>query len=742
MTLFICAHLCLNLYVFMNQYSSIHEREYEMHLKEATFSPIAQTKQNFVPIRIETRGMLKNYYGYLPYWTDTTYYQYFQMELLTHIAYFSVDIDPATGNLGGIPNAARFYKICNYGHDRGLRIHMTYTIFNNSNVTTFLNNAMARSNAINNIRNFMTNYGIEGANIDFEFVTSAVRDSFSKFINDLANTLWTHPSGRKELYMATPAVPEWYPGYNVSYLSTYSDGLFIMAYDYHWSGSSTAGPVSPCIPSSFWGQYCAAKTIGSYKSYGANSSKLILGLPYYGYDWPTQSQNIGSATTGTGSAVIYYYAFQNAITYGRLWDSYSLTPWYRYYSSQWHQCWYDDSVSLDIKYGMVNDSMLQGSGCWALGYDVSYDHIWNAIRRNFWIEPPTRHFTVEVNIDDLNVHDGPGTEYKILTTAELGSKFVAFDYYYNWYKVYFPSRSGPYYAWMSGGDGITNQFMKGTTQNTILRVYVDLLNVREGPGTSYPVITQITDGQVFVADSFNSDWARIYLQTINNYTKGWIYHPYTNIIQNPEDDNTYDCNLLELTYPSTVQELDTFSVALKIKNTGFGPFDSLVYLKGSNKSPFYNATTWLDTTRAGTSGFPGLPSQTYYISAIFKAPDVINPTTVSDTFQFERKTNLFGPSIIVTVIVNPVAISEQKYQWFTEKIIARTIFTDEIELLLLSPKDFYEIFIYDIQGRMVVKLRINSDKKIKIGKELKSGVYFLVAKIDNKTFKQKIIKIR
>lgn len=96
------------------------------------------------------------------------------------------------------------------------------------------------------------------------------------------------------------------------------------------------------------------------------------------------SQDIGSSTTGTGTAVIYYYAFQDAITYGRLWDSYSLTPWYRYYTSSWHQCWYDDSVSLDIKFGMVNDSLLQGAGCWALGYDRSYDHIWNAIRRNFW----------------------------------------------------------------------------------------------------------------------------------------------------------------------------------------------------------------------------------------------------------------------------------------------------------------------------------------------------------------------
>lgn len=364
---------------------SIHYLEHQLHYDEAVLSPISDTVLDYQPLEPRTCDMLRNYYGYCPYWIDTSYYNYFQMDLLTHIAYFAVDIDPATGNLGSLPNASRFYRIRDQGHQAGIEIHMTYTIFGSTSVSTFLNNATARQNAINGISNFMTNYGIEGANIDFEYVTSSVRDSFNVFMNDLAFALWNHGGGRKSLYMASIAVPEWYPGYDIAYLSSHTDGLFIMAYDFHWSGSSVAGPVSPCVPSSFWGQYCAQKAIGSYIQYGADTAKILLGIPYYGYDWPTVSQDIGSSTTGTGSAVIYYYAFQNAITYGRIWDSYSLTPWYRYYTDSWHQCWYDDSVSLDVKFGMVNDSLLQGAGCWALGYDRSYDHIWNAIRRNFWI---------------------------------------------------------------------------------------------------------------------------------------------------------------------------------------------------------------------------------------------------------------------------------------------------------------------------------------------------------------------
>lgn len=374
--------VCLCVVLFSN--TSIHQHEHESHKVDAVFTPVAITAQSYQPLMRGERELIKDYYGYCPYWIDTTYYQYFQMDLLSHCAYFGVDIDPANGSLGSIPNLSRFEKIRDHAHAQGVIVHMTFTIFGNSNVSTFLNNASARQNAINNMSAFVTNYGIEGVNIDFEFVVSSVRDSFNLFMADLTQEMWNHPGGRKDVYIAMPAVPEWYPGYDYAFLSDHSDGLFIMAYGFHYSGSSVAGPVSPCVPSSFWGQYCCARSIGSYLAYGADSTKVLLGVPYYGYDWPTQTGDMGSNTTGSGTARIYYYAYQEALVYGRIWDDQSLTPWYRYYTTEWHQCWYDDSASLDVKLGLVLDSVIQGAGCWALGYDRSYDHLWNTIRRRFW----------------------------------------------------------------------------------------------------------------------------------------------------------------------------------------------------------------------------------------------------------------------------------------------------------------------------------------------------------------------
>lgn len=205
---------------------SIHEIEYYSHLNEVAFSPVSDTPIVVEPL-IEEKGLRNIFYGYCPSWIDTTEYSYIDFSLLTHVAYFPVEID-TLGALGAIPYSTRFTSLINRAHKRGVRVHMTFTIFGSTNVSKFLNNRTARLNAINNIVQFVENYGIEGVNIDFEFVTSTVKDSFSRFINDLYYALQNNTSRRKDLFIAMPAVPEWYPGYDYTYLSTHSDGLFIM----------------------------------------------------------------------------------------------------------------------------------------------------------------------------------------------------------------------------------------------------------------------------------------------------------------------------------------------------------------------------------------------------------------------------------------------------------------------------------------------------------------------------------
>ncbi len=299
---------------------------------------------------------------------------------LTHIAYFA-----ATLNSDGSVTDKHdwpYTDLVNWAHARGVKVVLVARNFHTSQVTTLLSSASNRQNAINNLLSEVQAAGADGVNIDFEYVAATQRTNYVTFMRDLTNTFHSNISG-SHVSTDTPAV-DWWGSYDYDGLADATDGLMIMAYDYHWSGGPEAGPVSPYDDSSTWGSSLnVVTTVEDYLTKtGDDRSKLILGVPYYGYDWPVSSGNIPASTTGNGTAKSYA-TIQGELEAGktRLWDQASKTPYVKYGS--YHQIWYDDASSLNYKYDLVNSANLQGIGIWALGYDGDYPDLWNRIQAKF-----------------------------------------------------------------------------------------------------------------------------------------------------------------------------------------------------------------------------------------------------------------------------------------------------------------------------------------------------------------------
>jgi hypothetical protein len=118
--------------------------------------------------------------------------------------------------------------------------------------------------------------------------------------------------------------------------------------------------------------------------------KLIIGYPYFGFEWPATSSSAGAPTTDTGTAKFYAEMEGNALSYGKLWHESSQTPWYRYQNPNWVQGWYDDSLSLSLKYDFAINNDLLGVGIWAMGYDGSNPELWDLLSAKFGATaPPT-----------------------------------------------------------------------------------------------------------------------------------------------------------------------------------------------------------------------------------------------------------------------------------------------------------------------------------------------------------------
>jgi len=354
---------------------SIHQIEweyYKTHFKEPAYKPFTGPAIDKQP---RTTGPTRTIFGYHPYWQGTLWKNY-NYELLTTIAYFSAEADGSGNliNLHGWPVT----DLINMAHTNGVNVVLTVTLFSSSQLETLLSSSQNRQRLITNLLSEVKRANADGVNVDFEAFPASQKTNLVTFIQDLATTF--HDSiPNSTVTLATPAV-DWNSAWDYKGLAQASDGLFIMGYDFQWSGSSFTGAVAPLTG----GTYNVTNSVTDYLTKtGGMADKIILGCPYYGYEWPANSGDPGAAVSATGKAVIFSTAEAKALSYGKLWDTTTNTPWYRFQSGGWNQGWYDDSLSLCKKYDLALSKNLQGVGMWALGYDQSYTVLWDALAAKF-----------------------------------------------------------------------------------------------------------------------------------------------------------------------------------------------------------------------------------------------------------------------------------------------------------------------------------------------------------------------
>ena len=99
-----------------------------------------------------------------------------------------------------------------------------------------------------------------------------------------------------------------------------------------------------------------------------DASKIILAVPYYGYDWP-QDNNTHSADLV--KVLPYAEVAQASQNVQLTWDDTSQTPSFTYKDATglMRTVYFDNVRSLAIKYDFINKKSLRGVGIWALGYD-------------------------------------------------------------------------------------------------------------------------------------------------------------------------------------------------------------------------------------------------------------------------------------------------------------------------------------------------------------------------------------
>ena len=143
-------------------------------------------------------------------------------------------------------------------------------------------------------------------------------------------------------------------------------------------------------------------------------------------------------------------------------------------------------------------------------------------------QPSTSTTKATVTATSLNVRSGAGTSYSVITKLSKGTVVDVIESASNgWKKI---KTSGGTTGWVSGEYLTTGSAGNSSTNNSTSQtsykatVNTDSLNMRKGAGTSYSVITKLSNGTVVdVLESASNGWKKI---KTSNGTIGWVSGSY------------------------------------------------------------------------------------------------------------------------------------------------------------------------------------------------------------------------
>jgi spore germination protein YaaH len=234
--------------------------------------------------------------------------------------------------------------------------------FNGDAAAAMLANPTAREAHATAIAGLVLANGFDGIDIDYERVPTSARANFTAFIGSLATKL--HAMNKKlsvTVYAKASDKENWNgPGsQDWPAIGATADSVKIMSYDYHWS-TSGPGAIAPLT----WLDQVAA-----YAEQTIAGSKIMMGLPWYGYDWPA---------SGAASNASYAYAQQTALTNNAKiqYDADSGEPFFSYSG---HTVYFQDATGYAAKVNLLKQKHpgIGGFAHWAAGQEDP--NIWKVI---------------------------------------------------------------------------------------------------------------------------------------------------------------------------------------------------------------------------------------------------------------------------------------------------------------------------------------------------------------------------
>jgi spore germination protein YaaH len=329
--------------------------------------------------------------GFAPYW-NLKKLSTESLTSITHFAYFHLLLNgdgtvyKKTNRREEDPGFTNYKRLLAGTVSRGDKpLIITVMPESQTALSQSIASSSSREKTINTLLNILSESKAAGINIDYEplgDISESTKQNFTLFIKELNFKL--DKLDKPEIlltisiYGSAGSKPRIW---DLKALEPYTNYFVVMSYDYTMPGSSSAGPNSPLRGSGDLFEHDVIKNISEISKL-VKSEKILLGIPFYGYQWKTVDASKYSPVESKGSTASLEKIEEmlRDKTLELVWDRNTLTPYgIASESGQISQIYFENATSMKLKLDFVKSTNLGGIAIWALGYEGQNSWVWPVI---------------------------------------------------------------------------------------------------------------------------------------------------------------------------------------------------------------------------------------------------------------------------------------------------------------------------------------------------------------------------
>jgi hypothetical protein len=249
-------------------------------------------------------------------------------------------------------------------HAAGERVVLTVNDFDQGSLNALTSSPTAPGTLAQALKTALQAKNLDGVNFDFEGEGSGDQAGLTRLVGLVSYGLRAvdpHWQITMDTYASSAGDPAGF--YNIPALANSVDAFFVMAYELNLQGTPT--PASPLTS----GQFSDLTTLQQYTA-AVPASKVILGIGFFGIDWPTSDGTMQA--TATGGATDIADAQVQSSGDPPYWDPVTDTGWTSYQvGTQWHESYWENPYGLYLVANLAAQYGIGGVGIWALGMETN-----------------------------------------------------------------------------------------------------------------------------------------------------------------------------------------------------------------------------------------------------------------------------------------------------------------------------------------------------------------------------------